>query len=207
MKNFIRALCLLVIAVGAINFVTFIATSQHLGGDALNGYQANGRYYVSNHGHSTEVSPSEWQKNRFQAISVFATHPLAIAAMFYLLFSDLFPKMIFRGRAEERERKEQEVRASHTPQVSFSCGGKIGLLNFGGPLLKVTVYPQGLHCKPLFMPAFGILSTEIKSVNLQNSFLWKRVNIVHISSEVASPLFLYCHNNEAAIAALTSLNA
>lgn len=197
----------MVFAIGFINFFAFIAASQHLGGDALNGYQANGHFYVSSHGHSTEVSPSEWQENRTQAISLFLTHPLAMAALFYLLLNDIFPRMIFRGLTEERERKEQEVCASHTPQASFSCGGKIGFLNFGGPLLKVAVYSQGLHCKPLFMPAFGILSTEIKSVSLQNSFLRNGIKVVHISSEVASPLFLYCSSNAAAIAALMSLNA
>lgn len=198
---------MVVIAIGFINFVAFFANSQRLGGDALNGYQANGHFYVSDHGRSTEVPESEWRINRLHAISIFVTHPLMLAAIFYLLLSDKFPKMMFRGQSEERERKEREVRMSGTPSVSFSCAGKIGTLRFGGPLLKVTVYSQGIHCKPILMPAFGILASEIQNISMQSSYLRKGVEITHTSSEVANPIFLYCSNNSVAVSALTSFKA
>ena len=42
MKNFARIL----IAVGILNFFAFAAASIYLGGDAVNGYQKDGHYFL-----------------------------------------------------------------------------------------------------------------------------------------------------------------
>ena len=38
------------------SFIVFVAFSLLVGGDALNGFAVEGRYYVSSHGNDTEVS-------------------------------------------------------------------------------------------------------------------------------------------------------
>ena len=71
----------LVYTVGAIaiaNFVAFILIAESIGGDALNGYAAQGHYFLSNHGRLIEVSRVTFECSRWHTISLFVTHPLAI---------------------------------------------------------------------------------------------------------------------------------
>jgi hypothetical protein len=61
-----------------INFVAFVAIAEYLGGDALNGNARNGHYFLSYHGHLTEVSRAVFRYSEWHAVSVFMTHALAI---------------------------------------------------------------------------------------------------------------------------------
>jgi len=70
--------CVIVWIIAIINFFSFILFTLSLGGDALNGFQENGKYYVSTHGRNTEVSEVIWKMNRIHAISMIFTHLLAI---------------------------------------------------------------------------------------------------------------------------------
>jgi hypothetical protein len=72
------------VLIGGVNFVWFAAESAQLGGDALNGYVADERYFVASHGTFTEVARGTWEWSRAHAISVFATHPFALLGMAYL---------------------------------------------------------------------------------------------------------------------------
>ncbi|PZO15739.1 MAG: hypothetical protein DCF25_13190 [Leptolyngbya foveolarum] len=206
MGKFPKAICITVIAVGVVIFLAFLAASARLGGDALNGYQENGRYYVADHGEVAAVSERAWRLNRLQGRSLYVTHPLLLIAMFYLIANDLFPRKMFRGQKELREQKETAIRLSDDPSMTFSCAGKIGALDFSEPVLTVTLYPKGIHCKPIFITAFCVLTSEIVSVSEQRSLAQKGVEIVHSSSEVVSPIFLRCVSNQAAVAALTSIS-
>jgi hypothetical protein len=64
--------------VALINFVSFIGIADYLGGDALNGHQAGGHYFLSNHGKLTEVSRAVFTYSQWHAGSLFITHPLAL---------------------------------------------------------------------------------------------------------------------------------
>lgn len=64
------------IAIGILNFVSFWIVAEAFGGDAVNGRIDGGRYWVSAHGHDTEVSHSVFEYSRFHARSVWVTHPL-----------------------------------------------------------------------------------------------------------------------------------
>lgn len=203
MKKPIKALCLLAIAAGAINFLTFMVGNQRLGGSAQNGYEADGQYYVADHGNITEVAEDDWQANLLQSRSLAITHPLMLGAMFILLTQEEFPKKMFRGQPEARDHKAEKVLSAGTPKATFSCGGAIGSLPFSGPILKVSVYSAGIYCKPMFMPSFGLLASEITSIDLPTPTHPKAVKIVHRSPEVANPLVLHCAHNKAAVSALT----
>lgn len=63
-----------------VNFFSFIALDLYLGGDALNGRQAAGHYFLANHGRMTEVSRAVFEYSQWHARSLFITHPLALLA-------------------------------------------------------------------------------------------------------------------------------
>src|SRR5690349_1259667 len=74
-----RALCLTAIAVGMFNFFAYLAISDNLGGDALNGRSANGHYFLASGRKETQVSHSVLVYSKVHTLSLFVTHPLAIA--------------------------------------------------------------------------------------------------------------------------------
>jgi len=67
-----------VFAVAIVNFGTFVVVAVSIGGDALNGHETAGHYFLSNHGTLTEVGRATFEYSKWHAISVFITHPLAL---------------------------------------------------------------------------------------------------------------------------------
>jgi hypothetical protein len=61
-----------------LNFTVFWIVAVSIGGDAISGRVEGGRYYLSNHGKLTEVSPRVWHYSRVHTISIWITHPLGI---------------------------------------------------------------------------------------------------------------------------------
>jgi hypothetical protein len=53
------------------------------GGDAENGKEEGGKYYVNSHGHYTEVSKEYYDFSLIHARSVWVTHPVAIFAFIW----------------------------------------------------------------------------------------------------------------------------
>jgi hypothetical protein len=64
--------------IAAINFAAFVVGAIYLGGDAVNGHEAAGRYFLSMHGKLTEVSRGVFEYSLWHTCSVFVTHGLAI---------------------------------------------------------------------------------------------------------------------------------
>jgi len=75
------------VAIGILNFASFIIVALAIGGDAVNGKTEGGRYYLSEHGRDTEVSRSVFEYSRFHVYSVWVTHPLAMFGG-YLLYCE-----------------------------------------------------------------------------------------------------------------------
>jgi hypothetical protein len=73
------------IVIGFVNFFWFIAEAISRG-DALSGKVVDGHYFLGNKGTYTEVDQATWEWSRLHGLSLFVTHPLAIAAIFYLNF-------------------------------------------------------------------------------------------------------------------------
>lgn len=80
--------------IALLNFVTFVLIAFVLGGDAINGKDLDGHYYLMSHGHYTEVSKQVFAYSFFHALSQFVTMPLAVIAL-----------MRARYRAWRRERE------------------------------------------------------------------------------------------------------
>ena len=64
--------------VGILNFAVFWIAAVYLGGDAVSGKVVDGHYFLSNHGHLTEVSRAVFTYSQYHVRSVFVTHPLGL---------------------------------------------------------------------------------------------------------------------------------
>ncbi len=72
-------------ATALLNFASFwIVASMH-GGDAANGKEEGGRYFVANHGRYTEVTRSYFEYSRIHSLSIWITHPIAILGAFWFV--------------------------------------------------------------------------------------------------------------------------
>src|SRR4051812_40384967 len=67
------------------NFAVFWAVSVCSGGDAVNGREVAGRYFLASHGRYTEVSKAFFSYSRIHAHSVWFTHPLALVSLFWFI--------------------------------------------------------------------------------------------------------------------------
>lgn len=85
-SNRIHVASILMIAVGVLNFLTFVAISLYLGGDAVNGKVGQGHFYLYGYGLRsgvkgyTEVTEEVFNYSRWHVYSNFATWPLVMAA-------------------------------------------------------------------------------------------------------------------------------
>lgn len=199
-KRALPYLAMVAIIVGFVNFFSFFAESAALGGDALNGYSSNGRFYIGSHGSHTEVSEATWAWSRVHAISIFITHPLAFAGGAYLIFKYIFPSMMI-GRVSAPATKERvlAIQQSGPLLASERTGGKVGDVGFSGPMLRVAVYPAGIVIKPLFMSEHAILASEIGAVTPKGGILGRRVDVEHTGVDSISPLVLYGQSSGSAL--------
>ena len=54
-----------------INFLSFIVGVCYFGGDALNGKEENGHFFLANHGKFIEVTEGIFNYSKFHGLSVF----------------------------------------------------------------------------------------------------------------------------------------
>lgn len=59
----------------AINFFLFVIAALYLGGDALNGYESNGRHFLGQHGNGpfTEVNHATFTYSRWHALATIGS--------------------------------------------------------------------------------------------------------------------------------------
>jgi hypothetical protein len=72
-----------VLIVAITNFASFIVIALLLGGDALNGKEAGGRYFLMSHGRYTEVSKAMFDYSLIHTSSVLVTHSVAVFAFIW----------------------------------------------------------------------------------------------------------------------------
>jgi hypothetical protein len=66
------------------NFTVFFFVAIYIGGDAISGKEVDGHYFLSNHGHLTEVSRAVFTYSLWHTRSVFVTHPLGFLSAWLL---------------------------------------------------------------------------------------------------------------------------
>jgi hypothetical protein len=128
LRRLLPWVALVVVAIGFLNFVWFFSESSTIG-DAQRGYILDGRYYLVHAGVGTEVSRATWDWSNLHAASLFVTHPLAMAAGAFLLFTVVFPSMTRNGDATVTALRVQRIKASGSATAfqgqaerSASCG-------------------------------------------------------------------------------------
>jgi hypothetical protein len=207
-KRALPVLALVAAVVGFANFVWFFIESVNLGGDALNGFVRDGRYFVVSHGVSTEVSRATWEWSRFHASSIFITHPLAMVGAAYLAFTRVFPSMM-AGRSSTESQASRAVWIRGTgPILAFGrCAGQVGGVRYSGPLLMVSVAAAGIIVKPVFMAERSILTSEIRSIAARRGLFGWRIEVAHEGIDAASPLVLYVHPDHPVAQAIRDLGA
>lgn len=67
-----------------VNFVTYFLIAIHLGGDAINGREVNGSYFLSAKGVLTEVSFPVFVYSYVHTVSVWITHGLVMVTFLVL---------------------------------------------------------------------------------------------------------------------------
>jgi hypothetical protein len=191
MRAALPYLALVAIATGFINFFWSIGETTTIG-DALNGYEQDGHYFVRLHGAYVEVSRATWEWIRVHSLSVFITHPLAMAGMAYMLFRFGFP-MFMGGKTQgaATTARMEQIRTSGPVLATARCAGRIGEISVSGPLLEVSVLPAGIVIKPIFMPPRAIAASEIRRVVPHGGIFGSRLEIEHDGTDIGSPLILY----------------
>jgi len=203
-KTALLVLAVTAIAVGGINFLWFIAESDALRGDAVNGYVANGLYFVCAHGSCHEVARETWEWSRLHALSLVVTHPLAMIAMAFVLFRYGFP-MFMGTRLSESTARVSSVEASGPRLMAMRCGGIVGEVNFTSPLLGVAVFPAGVVIRPILMSPVVVLGSEIRKTTATRRFLASRFEIEHAAVDAPSPIVLYLRQQSVLARAISSV--
>jgi hypothetical protein len=180
---------LVVLAVGFLNFLWFLYESSTIG-DAQRGYIVDGHYYLVHAGLATEVTKAAWDWSNFHAASLYLTHPLALAAIAYLLLTQAFPTMTGTNDAAGAQRVGR-IRASGPPIASTRTGGKVGGLRATSPLVSVDVHPGGLVIKTLTLAPIGVEAANIIDVVPGRSFGTAMVRVVHREAGVPPDVRLY----------------
>jgi len=98
-------LALAMSVVGFLNFLWFVAESQALGGDALNGYARDGRWFVGSHGTYTEVTRDAWEWSLAHGRSMLFTHVLGMLGLGYVVIRHVIPELRARQDALAAGRK------------------------------------------------------------------------------------------------------
>jgi hypothetical protein len=71
-----RVLAYTLMAIGVLNFASFMIVSTALGGDAPHGKIEGDKYYLGGHGHYTEVSHSTFEYSAIHSEWFLVTLPL-----------------------------------------------------------------------------------------------------------------------------------
>ena len=108
----LRSILNLIVVIGLINFAAFGIIASLIGGDAVSGTVEQGRYYLASHGRLTEVTEAVFHYSLAHAISVFVTHPLAIAAIGALQFLDWRERRTLHRSIDEML---QDMRRKNSP--------------------------------------------------------------------------------------------
>jgi len=167
--------------VALVNFAWMMWEISSIG-DALNGHQADGHYFVWNKLGFTEVSQATWNWLRLHQASVVVTHPLGLLGGWYA-FARRRSAGISGGLSPaEVSARVREVRESG-PMLAMASGPGLRL-----PMIRLTVYPGGMVIKPTFGSEHSILVEEIDSVTTGLNLGLQSVQIWHDGVDFPSPL-------------------
>jgi hypothetical protein len=160
-----RALFWLAIGGAAIGFLNFwLSAAESLSvGDATIGYVQDGHYFLGFKGpRYNEVSPAEWEWNRFHhSTGLPGTAMLMTAALYLNRRYSVRPHATARRRSEV-EAEALAIRASGEPLAQARSAGVVGNTGWRLPLISVSVYPAGMVIKPFLAAPVAIPAPSIR---------------------------------------------
>lgn len=175
-----------IVAMAVYGVVTFVAETQRLGGDALNGYVQDGHYYVADHGRYTEVTPEQWELSRAHTIRMLVMQPLAVVAIGFLILGFVVPSLVGRPTPEAPDRVRNVV-GSGPALATTRCRARIGIANVP---VRLAVHPGGIVVHPMWLSDRAIASGEITAIRRREGMLVAGVEIEHRAVDLASPILL-----------------
>jgi hypothetical protein len=158
-------------------------------GDAQNGRQADGHYFVWNKPGFTEVSQATWNWLRLHQASVIVTHPLGILGGWYMVARKRSGEISSGLSPAEISARIREVRESG-PMLATASGPGLRL-----PPIRLTVHPGGIVVKPTFGSEHSILVEEIDNVTPGLNLGLQSVVIWHAGVDFISPLAISTNHN------------
>lgn len=205
MRWLLVPLAVVALLTGFGTFWLFIDDAQRLHGDALAGREADGHFFVSQRGRETEVSQADWRWNRQLGVVAMTTFPFGVLASVYLVIGVALPAFVFAATAEEREKRFREVLTSGPAEAKGTCGGSIGWVGLGGPMIRVAVHPAGLAVRVRMMGDFGLRRADVTAVR-ETRQLWQPLLVIeHGSAHVKGALALHRPKDVALAQALLGL--
>lgn len=169
-SRLLTALASAAVVIGFLNFLWFFAESSTVG-DANRGYTRDGRYFLVHAGRATEVSREAFEWSTIHGLSLFVTHPIAIAGGAFLLFTIWFPSMVGASRSPDDGLRVDRIRGSGDVLAGTRTGGRLGELRLTLPMIGGEVRPGGLVLSAFGMQPIGIESDGIVAVVRERSRL------------------------------------
>ena len=79
-----RKICRIIVGITIANFISFAVIAIYFGGDAMNGKQVAGHFYVGVHGQFNEVSKSVFMYSQLHIYILILNYVMAAPAAIYL---------------------------------------------------------------------------------------------------------------------------
>jgi hypothetical protein len=179
-----------IVVVAIANFVAVWVTQAVFGRGDMS-YEYAGHFFLWYGGHFREVSETVWQFSRFVTQTMLLTWPLMFLAGLSFVLAEA--RRALAGRLGSSASKERAAlaRSLGRPIASRRVAGSIGRVDFSGPLLKVTVYPEALVVKPWLLPAHSILASEIRDVRTGRRSRHDYIEVNHDGEDMPSPVALW----------------
>lgn len=111
-------------------------------------------------------------------------------ALFFLLLGVAFPLGAVTAPLGHVAEVTTRIASSERRLGPVVCAGRIGLISYGGPVLRVRVHADGVILHPVFMPAIPLHVRELSLPQRQDGWLYSRLSIPHTSSIVRRPVQL-----------------
>lgn len=128
-------------------------------------------------------------------VSMTVTTILLVLAILFFTFKIMIPFIIFSRKLRPDEIKS--LQDAMGPKIrELRCSGSIGMCNFGGNLIRLTLYRDGIQADPIFVPSICIPKSQITKVSIIKFFIFERIRVDHSSHYVRWPLFFYFPGRE-----------
>jgi hypothetical protein len=171
-------------------------------GNALNGYESNGHYFVPRGSGYVEVGQATWVWLRIHGWSTW-TIPLGYVGLFWYVIRDWTRRIAGLSTPSETKARVECVRGSSAPLATTRASGRLGRTSL--PFIRVTAYSGGIVIKPILMPEHAVLASEITDIKPRQTPAFRDFEIAHEGVDVRSPLVISTKEEDPIVAAIRSI--